>query len=152
MIGAGAGAALIGYGAAAIIPGVTAEAHSGSLAEVVGSGGVAVAIIGIATLAGDLPGRAASGIRIALYPVAAAGGMALSIYTAHAIALALVRDAVSGGSDRWTYPDAVLPVLIASALIVGTLWRRFLGAGPIERLLRLLSGLVQPRRPSAPRV
>jgi len=152
MIGAGVAAALAGYGAAAVIPGVTAEAHSGSLAEVVGSGGVAVAVIGVATLLGDVPGRPGRGIRFVLYPVAAAGGMALSIYTAHAIALALVRDAVSGGSDRWTYPDAVLPVLIVSALVVATLWRRFLGAGPIERLLRLLSGLVQPRRPRAPRV
>ena len=72
--------------------------------------------------------------------------MALSIYTAHAIALALVRDAVSGGADRWTYPDAVLPVLIVAALVIGTLWRLFLGAGPIERLLRLLSRLAQPSR------
>lgn len=152
MIGAGIGSALLGYGAAALIPGATAEAHSGSWAEVVGSGGVAIAIIGLATLLGDLPGRAGRGIRFVLYPVAAAGGMALSIYTAHAIALALVRDAVSAGSDRWTYPDAVLPVLIVSALVVGTLWRRFLGAGPLERLLRLLSGLVQPRRPRTPRV
>jgi uncharacterized membrane protein YeiB len=146
MIGAGVAASLAGYGAAALIPGVTAEAHSGSLAEVVGSGGVAVAVIGIATLLGDVPGRAGRGIRFLLYPVAAAGGMALSIYTAHAIALALVADAVSGGAQRWTYPDAVLPILIISALIVGTLWRRFLGAGPIERLLRLLSRLVQPPR------
>ena len=145
-IAAGVVAAIAGYGAAALIPGITAEAHSGTLAEVLGSGGVAVAVIGAATLLGDLPGGAGRGIRIVLYPVAAAGAMALSLYTAHAIALALVRDAVSGGADRWTYPDAVLPLLIVAALVLATLWRLFLGAGPIERLLRLLSRLVQPSR------
>ena len=149
MIAAGTVAALAGYGAAAVLPGVTAEAHSGTLAEVVGSGGVAVAVIGAAALLGDLPGRAGRGIRVVLYPVAAAGGMALSIYTVHAIALALVRDAVSQGSDRWVYPDAVLPILIVSALVVGTLWRRFLGAGPLERLLKLLSGLMRPQHRAA---
>jgi uncharacterized membrane protein YeiB len=145
-IAAGLASALAGYGAAALIPGVTAEAHSGTLAEVLGSGGVAVAVIGLATLLGEVPGGAGRGIRIVLYPVAAAGGMALTIYTAHAIALALVRDAVSGGADRWTYPDAVLPVLIVTALLLATLWRVFLGAGPIERLLRLLTRLAQPPR------
>jgi uncharacterized membrane protein YeiB len=139
-------AAIAGYGAAALVPGVTAEAHSGTLAEVLGSGGVAVAIIGAATLLGDLAGGAGRRIRIALYPVAAAGGMALSIYTAHAIALALVRDAVSGGADRWTYPHATLPVLIVATLLVATLWRVFQGAGPIERLLRLLTRLARPPR------
>lgn len=146
MIGSGVLAALVGYGAAAVLPGVTAEAHSGTLAEVVGSGGVAVAIIGAATLVGDLPGRAGRGIRIVVYPVAAAGAMALTIYTAHAIALTLVREAVSGGQPRWEYPGAVLPVLIVSALVIGTLWRRFLGTGPLERLLRLISGLTLERR------
>jgi uncharacterized membrane protein YeiB len=72
--------------------------------------------------------------------------MALSIYTAHAIALALVRDAVSGGADRWTYPHATLPVLIVATLLVATLWRVFQGAGPIERLLRLLTRLARPPR------
>ena len=154
LLAAGVFTALIGYGAAAVLPGVDAEAHSGSVAEVVGSGGVAIAIIGAATLLGDLPGAAGRGIRWVLYPVAAAGGMVLSLYTAHAIALALVREVVSGGAERWRYPDLVLPVLIVSALVIGTLWRRFLGAGPLERLLKLISSLESPRagRASAPRV
>jgi hypothetical protein len=145
LLGGGVFAALIGYGSAAILPGVDAEAHSGSVAEVVGSGGVAIAIIGAATLLGDLPGAAGRGIRWLLYPVAAAGGMVLSLYTAHAIALALVRQVVSGGAERWQYPDLILPVLIVAALVIGTLWRRFLGAGPLERLLKLISSLAAPR-------
>jgi hypothetical protein len=145
MIGGGVLAAIAGYGSATVIPGVTAEAHSGTVAEVVASGGVALAIIGAATLGGTVPGSAGRGIRFVLFPVAAAGGMALSLYTIHAIGLAIVRDIVSGGEERWFYPDAVLPVLIIAALVVGTVWRLLLGAGPFERVLKFVSGLAAPR-------
>jgi hypothetical protein len=152
MIAGGAVAALIGYGAAAVLPGVDAEAHSGTVAEVVGSGGLAIAIIGAATLVGDLPGRAGRGIRFVLFPIAAAGAMVLTLYTAQALGLAVTRDLVRGDSEYWTYPDATLAVLIVSALLIGTLWRILLGAGPLERLLRLLTSLPDPRRTGAPRV
>ncbi|MEO8094490.1 MAG: DUF418 domain-containing protein [Pseudolysinimonas sp.] len=145
MIGGGVIAALVGYGSAVLIPGLTAEAHSGTVAEVIGSGGVAIAIIGAATVVGSISGRAGRGIRFVLYPVAAAGGMALSLYTAQAIGLTIVRNTVRHGDQAWFYPDAVLPVLIASALVVGTLWRLVLGSGPLERLLKLISGLAAPR-------
>lgn len=151
MIGAGALSALVGYGAGARIPGVTAEAHSGTAAEVLGSGGLAVAIIGLATLLGSLPDPAGRGIRFVLYPVAAAGGMALTLYTAQAIALTIVRDANRIDAERWIYPDATLPVLIVAALLIGTLWRLFLGAGPLERLLRWLTSVPKHMRRSAPR-
>jgi hypothetical protein len=152
MIAAGAFAALIGYGAAAVLPGVSAEAHSGTVAEVVGSGGLAIAVIGIATLVGDVPGRAGRGIRVVLYPLAAAGGMALTLYTAQAIGLAITRNLVSGGSEEWFYPAPTLAVLIVAALLVGTLWRLLLGAGPLECLMRVLTALPEPRRSRAPRV
>ena len=151
MVAGGVFAALIGYGAAALLPGVDAEAHSGTVAEVVGSGGVAIAIIGAATLLGDVPGRTGRGIRLVLFPVAAAGSMALTLYTTQAIGLAITRNAVREGTEPWVYPDATLPVLIVAALLVGTLWRLLLGAGPLERLTRLVSTLPEPR-PRAPRV
>jgi uncharacterized membrane protein YeiB len=150
MVATGVVAAVAGYGTAALVPGITAEAHSGSVAEVVGSGGVAVAIIGAASLVGGLPGVAGRVLRTVLYPVAAAGAMALTLYTVHAIALALVRQAVSGGAERWVYPAGILAVLIASSLIVGTLWRALLGQGPLEWVLKRVSGLASPRvRPVA---
>ncbi|HTL41166.1 MAG TPA: DUF418 domain-containing protein [Pseudolysinimonas sp.] len=145
MLVGGAVAAGAGYGSAVVLPGVTAAAHSGSVAEVVGSGGVAVAVIAAATLIGDLPGRGGRGIRIALYPVAAAGAMALTLYTAHAIGLAVTRDLVSGGGERWQYPPATLAILIVAALAIATAWRLLLGAGPLENLLRLISRLAGPR-------
>ncbi|HWM34463.1 MAG TPA: DUF418 domain-containing protein [Pseudolysinimonas sp.] len=146
MIGGGLFAALTGYGSAALLPGVDAAAHSGSVAEVVGSGGVAVAIIGAATVLGDVPGRAGRGIRLVLFPVAAAGSMALTIYTAQAIGLAITRNIVSGGAEVWFYPEPTLAVLILATLVIATLWRVCIGAGPLERLLRLLSTLPPPRR------
>lgn len=95
---------------------------------------------------GDLPGRTGRGIRLVLFPVAAAGSMALTIYTAQAIGLAITRDIASGGADVWFYPEPTLAVLILAALVFATLWRALLGAGPLERLLRLLSTLPPPRR------
>lgn len=147
----GAAAALLGYGVAALLPGVTAEAHSGSAAEVIGSGGVAVAVVGAATLVGDLSGAAGRGIRTLLFPVAAAGAMALTLYTAHALVLSVVRGLGSEGSPRWDYPEPTLGLLIAGVLLVATAWRHLLGAGPLERLLRLLTGIVRSR-PAPPRV
>jgi uncharacterized membrane protein YeiB len=150
MIGAGLLGAVVGYGAGARIPGVTAEAHSGTAAEVIGSGGLAIAIIGLATLLGTLPDPAGRVIRFVLYPIAAAGGMALSLYTAQTIALTIVREANRIDAERWVYPDLILPVLIVSALVIGTVWRLFLGAGPLERLLRWLTSMPAPRRAGPP--
>jgi uncharacterized membrane protein YeiB len=156
MIAAGTVAAVAGYGAGERLPGVTAAAHSGTAAEVIGSGGLAVAIIGLATLLGTVPGTPGRGIRFVLFPVAAAGGMALSLYTAQVIALTIVRDANRVEAEPgWVYPDAILPVLIVSALVIGTLWRLFLGAGPLERVLRRLTSVPAPRKAEsspAPRV
>jgi uncharacterized membrane protein YeiB len=133
--------ALAGYGAGAVLPGVSAEAHSGTAAEVIGSGGLAVSIIGLATLLGSLPDPAGRGIWFLLYPIAAAGGMALSLYTAQTIALTIVREANRIDAEHWVYPDLILPVLIVSALAIGTLWRLFLGAGPLERMMRWLTAM-----------
>jgi hypothetical protein len=152
MIATGVVAAVAGYGAAELLPGVTAEAHSGSTAEVIASGGVAVAIIGLATLLGTLPEPAGRGIRFVLFPIAAAGGMALTLYTAQAIALTIVREANRIDAERWIYPDATLPVLIVAALVIGTLWRVFLGAGPLERALRWLTSRPAAERVETPRV
>jgi uncharacterized membrane protein YeiB len=132
------------------VPGVTAEAHSGSAAEVVASGGLALAIIGLATLAGSVRGAAGRGIRTVLFPVAAAGGMALSLYVVHAVALTIVREANRIDAVRWTYPEATLPVLIVAALVVGAAWRLLLGAGPLERALRWITALPAPRTAPAP--
>ena len=153
---AGSLSAVLGYGAAHLIPGVTAAAHSDTTAEVFGSGGVAVAVIGILSLldssaAGTIGDRVTRVLRFVLAPLAAAGAMALTLYTAHAILLTIVRAAVEQ-QGRWQMPDWVLPTLIIGSLVIAPLWRRFIGTGPLEALLRAFARLVSrsPRPKVAP--
>lgn len=145
----GALAATLGYAGAALIPGVTAAAHSNSSAEVLASGGVAVAIIGALSLLDSATGggeQFARVLRTVLSPVAAAGSMALTLYVAHAVVLAAVR-AATVDNARWATPPWVLPVLVVGALLVATLWRRVVGPGPLEAGLRALTRLVAAPRP-----
>ncbi|WP_309712099.1 DUF418 domain-containing protein [Pseudolysinimonas sp.] len=139
----GALAAVLGYASALVIPGVTAEAHSGTTAEVFGSGGLAVAIIGGLSLLDSATGvgeRVARILRFVLSPVAAAGAMALTLYVAHAIALAIIR-ATADNPERWQVPEWTFPALALGALAIATLWRRFVGIGPLEAGLRALTRL-----------
>lgn len=139
----------VGGYTAAFAPGITAAAHSGTTAEVVGSGGVALAVIGGFSLLDGATGageKVARVVRRVLSPLAAAGSMPLTIYTAHAIALAVIR-AVTIDGPRWEPPGWVLPVLVVGALVFAALWRRFVGPGPLEALLRLVTRAAV--RPSA---
>jgi hypothetical protein len=138
--------ATLGYGAAELVPRVTAEAHSGTTAEVVGSGGVALAVIGLAVLLGSLPGLAGRAVRLGLRPLASTGSMVLTLYTVHVIVLTLVRDAVRDGDGPWSYPPVLLPALLIGALVIGTVWRRFVGPGPLEAGFRTLSEAVDRPR------
>lgn len=149
---AGALAAVVGYGST-LIPGVEASAHSGTTAEVVGSGGVAVAIIGALSLLDSATGRGedlAAPLRFVLAPVAAAGSMALTLYTTHAFVLAGIQ-AAAPRPERWQAPDWTLPALIVGALLFATLWRRVVGTGPLELGMRAITHLVL-REPVRPRV
>jgi len=149
----GALAAVLGYGSALVLPGVDISAHSGTTAEVVGSGGVAVAIIGGFSLLDSASGageRVARILRVVLSPVAAAGSMALTLYTAHAIVLAIIRWTAER-PERWQVPEWTFPALALGALVFATVWRRFVGTGPLELGLRALTRLVL-REPVRPRV
>lgn len=150
LIASGTVAAVLGYGAAAVLPGVSAEAHSGSTAEVLGSGGVAVAVIGAATLVTSLAGQAGRVIRVMATPIASAGAMSLTLYTAHAIGLTIVRELSRRPDGDWSYPAPTLAVLVVSALVIGTLWRRFIGSGPLEVAVRELSRLPPPTSAPGP--
>ena len=151
MLVGGALVSIVGYGSAALIPGVTAEAHSGTAAEILGSGGFAVAVVGLLLLIVDGNGRVSRTIRALLWPVSAAGSMPLTIYTSHVIGMAIasrVATAVSG-EDR-DYAPWLLPLMIAGALILGSVLRATIGAGPLERLVSRWSGLGSSARPPTP--
>lgn len=104
----------------------TAEPHSGGLAEVIGSGAFAMAVIGLCLLSSQ-GGR---WLRGTLAPLAAVGSMALTAYSVHLLALWQVGDAYSQETGLRLLVPFVLTTLVAC-----TLWRFFLGRGPLERLL-----------------
>ncbi len=103
-----------------------AEPHSGTVFEAVGSGGLAIAIIGVLLLAGPVLGKI-------LYPIVAVGSMPLSAYSFHIIAIWLIPAMV--------FPDSYAPLmwLVLITLAACSLWLHFLGRGPLERLLHWAS-------------
>jgi uncharacterized membrane protein YeiB len=98
-----------------------AEPHSSTTFEVVGSGGVAVAVIGLCLLAADLLPRL-------LYPLASVGALALSVYTAQIV---VIRVLEVDSSDDW----GTWVRFTVTALLLASVWRLRLGRGPLERLL-----------------
>jgi uncharacterized membrane protein YeiB len=98
-----------------------AQPHSSTPFEVVGSGGVAVAVIGGCLVVADLLPRLT-------YPLASVGALALSVYTAQLVAIAALD--VDSGDDwgRWLR-------FTLTAVLLSTVWRLRLGRGPLERLL-----------------
>lgn len=111
---------------------VGAAPHSGTPFEVAGSGGVALLVIGLCLLA-PRP------VRRVLSPVAAAGTLALTLYTAHIVALSL------GGAWVYERPAVFFGLLVLGALVLAVVWRRWFGQGPLERLVSSVS-----RRAAAP--
>jgi uncharacterized membrane protein YeiB len=146
MIGGGAAGMLAGYGAAIVLPGVTANAHTDSTAEVVGSGGFAVALIGLLLLVmSPLLGKVGGGIRAVFSPISAVGSMPLTIYTAQLIVLAVYIEVQPEAFDI-EYPLSLFLAMSIAAIVFAVLWRRFLGAGPLERFMKRASGW-PPERP-----
>ncbi len=135
-------AMILGYGSALVLPDVTAEAHSSTLAEILGSGGFAFTVLGVLLLVtSPRAGVIGAAFRAVLWPVAAAGAMPLTIYTGQIIALTIAVF-VETASDAIVIDYRGWPLLIA--LIVGSLvfasgWRVLVGTGPLEKIMRQLS-------------
>ena len=92
-------------------------------------------------------GGAGRGVRTILFPVSAIGSMALTVYTLQIITLAIfvvLRDG-SGGAIEYPGWPLLIGMTLAS-LILASLWQRFLGKGPLERLLALLTRPPRSRR------
>lgn len=104
----------------------TARAHSGTTVEVLASGGFALLVIALALLAST-----PRVLRWILFPVAAVGSMALTAYSGHIVALAILAY-TDPGSD-------VLLVFTLTALIACSAWVLLIGRGPLERLLTRVS-------------
>ncbi|MFB2582551.1 DUF418 domain-containing protein [Herbiconiux sp. P15] len=131
-------------------------AHTNTTAEVVATGGLAVAVVGLVLLV-TAPGEStrARWARVIAHPVAAAGSMPLTLYTAQIVVIAIIVRTVPGaevGLDWQTTP--LFFALAVPALAVATLWSLRFEQGPLEWLFSRLSTQrpwrAPTREPSAP--
>ncbi|WP_163509208.1 heparan-alpha-glucosaminide N-acetyltransferase domain-containing protein [Fodinicola acaciae] len=123
--------------------------HTGTTPDMVGTIGAAMALLGAMLLLGHVGlGYLRPVIRVLMAPLAAAGGMTLTFYTAHIWFLNSDYDVYSAGVG---YTLQVIAVLA-----IGLAWRATAGKGPLETLTSALSGrsrrwvadrLARPRKP-----
>ncbi|WP_218146233.1 heparan-alpha-glucosaminide N-acetyltransferase domain-containing protein [Geodermatophilus ruber] len=114
-----------------------AAAHGGTTFEVLGSTGVALAVIGLCLVLADRLPRLT-------YPLAAVGALALSVYSAHLVALWWLDPGFPAGAGLWLR-------FCTAALLVASLWRLLLGRGALERLLTWSSGRAAGTGPATAR-
>ncbi len=94
--------------------------HDDTTLEVVGSGGFAVAVLGMCLFAGTVGSRV-------LAPLAAVGAMALTVYSLQVVAI-WHWDLLGSDTNR------PLTVMVIVTLVAATVWRFCFGRGPLERL------------------
>ncbi|MHA7132440.1 heparan-alpha-glucosaminide N-acetyltransferase domain-containing protein [Oerskovia turbata] len=110
--------------------------HTDTTLEVVGSGGFALAVLGLCLLVG---GRRP--VLWALSPLAAVGSMALTVYCLQIVAIFVWEDPLLTGTG-----NGELAMLVGGSLAFATVWRWSFGRGPLERLM----GWVARRAASIP--
>ncbi|WP_345481096.1 DUF418 domain-containing protein [Amnibacterium soli] len=137
MLGGGAAASALGYGGAALL-GLDASAHANSTAEVLGSGGLAIAVVGGLELLCTAEATARPA-RTVLAPLVAAGRMPLTIYTAQLIVLTVWLATPAAGTPPWIESWALLGGLALASVVAAMIWQRFVGKGPLERVLTRLT-------------
>ena len=83
-----------------------------------------------------------------LSPVIAMGSMPLSIYTIHLVVIAMAIREENGVVTDDSWP--LLIGLVAGSMIFALVWRRYVGRGPLELLLRWASGRDRADAAAAP--
>lgn len=113
--------------------------------ETIGNVGVALAVVAaLVALTTYTAPRAARIARAALAPITAMGSMPLTIYTVHLVIISFATYENESGvlsDDSWV----LLVSLIVGSMIFALLWRHFIGRGPLEEVLRIVT-----RRPRTP--
>ncbi len=110
------------------------EPHSQTHLWLAGSIGSSILVLALALIVSDFAGRI-------VWPLAAAGQLALTIYVGHLLLLHEFTDLL-----RYDLvPDAILSVTLfmAFAVIAATLWRSVFSHGPLEALFRLPSWMMK---------
>ncbi|WP_425841317.1 heparan-alpha-glucosaminide N-acetyltransferase domain-containing protein [Microbacterium sp. PA5] len=139
LVAVGVAAAVVGYGAVALWPVAdgpawvgevwTDRAHSGGLPEVLGSGGVALAVLGASLLVCRTP------LAWVLIPLRAVGSMPLTAYVGQLLAWAVIAAVVLGDTGDLGGFRALDPLgpFIVTTLVACTAWALLFGRGPLER-------------------
>ncbi|MCR2801452.1 DUF1624 domain-containing protein [Microbacterium sp. zg-Y818] len=153
LVVAGASLSMLGYGLA-LVSGAsefeeevsvwgavwTARPHSSGILEVIGSGGFAIAAIGVCLLLCRTP------LTWVVLPLRAAGAMPLTAYVAQLLVWAVWAWLALGSTEGLAEFRALHPFWpITLGILAGcTLWALLLGRGPLERLLALLARRAVP--------
>jgi len=99
--------------------------HSGTPPDLLHTSGCALAVLGLMLL---LP----HALTLALGPLAAFGGMPLTIYTAHVVAIAL-------HPANGPRPGLLLAAHVLAGCVLASAWRTLVGRGPLESVVRTVS-------------
>lgn len=110
--------------------------HTSTPLDLLHTTGTALAVLGLALLVAPVLPRL-------LAPLAAAGSMPLTLYSAHLVVLHLA------GQDG--DPLLLWSAQAVGALVLAWLWRRHVGRGPLEHLLALPTGALLADRPAPAR-
>ncbi|GAA1468741.1 heparan-alpha-glucosaminide N-acetyltransferase domain-containing protein [Microbacterium thalassium] len=129
----------------------SAEPHSSGLPEIIGSGGLAIAVIAACVLLCRPWGRADAGtgpIGYALLPLRAVGAMPLTAYVVQLLVIALIQAFALGGVTGIGDIRAVDPFwpLTIGIIVCCTAWALLLGRGPLERVLDTAGRWLVPPR------
>jgi uncharacterized membrane protein YeiB len=130
----------VGYGSAALVPGITAEAHSVTAAELTGSGGLALALLGALLIVLDGADGARPWAGLVLAPLTALGRVALTVYTAHVIIIATLSPFGPAGSFASPVGEILAALLIVGGVLFALACTALARRGPLEALLGAASG------------
>lgn len=98
--------------------------HSGGIAEILGSGGFALAVLGLCLLV-------ANRVQVLIVPLLALGSMPLTAYSSHVVVFLIL----AGGPGGFLDPDPIVwPLTVALTTLACTIWALTVGRGPLESL------------------
>ncbi|MGO4783785.1 acyltransferase family protein [Cryobacterium sp. W22_MBD10_FK3] len=118
---------------------------SGSYLDTLHDAGLVLGVLGVIVLLASLRGRrSAAVVRAVFLPFEAIGSISLSLYV---FQVALVGWMADNGIRYGTTDPVAWVVLVLGVPLVGILWWRFVGKGPIEWLIGVVSGRYRPRQP-----
>ena len=113
------------------------EAHSQSIVWMMDAIGASLLVLGLCLVVGDLAGRL-------VWPLAATGQLALTIYVGHLILLDRYTDLFR----RDTVSEAAVSVglVMLAAILLATAWRALFPVGPLEAVFRAPSMMLRRMR------